>query len=208
MKNDYQLFCELLDNIKKSNKKPTLLLHSCCGPCSSYVLEKLLPYFKITIFYYNPNIYPKEEFFKRLDTQKQLLKELNEDIDLIVKDDDHQVFLDAIKDTEYLKEGSKRCYLCYEFRIKKLSEVASKFNFDYFSTVMSVSPYKNSLWINELGKKYENNSLFLYSNFKKEEGYKKSIILSKEYHLYRQSWCGCEFSLKEHEEKIQNMKEN
>ncbi len=208
MKNDYQLFCELLDNIKKSNKKPTLLLHSCCGPCSSYVLEKLLPYFKITIFYYNPNIYPKEEFFKRLDTQKQLLKELNEDIDLIVEDDDHQVFLDAIKDTEYLKEGSKRCYLCYEFRIKKLSEVASKLNFDYFSTVMSVSPYKNSLWINELGKKYENNSLFLYSNFKKEEGYKKSIILSKEYHLYRQSWCGCEFSLKEHEEKIQNMKEN
>ena len=208
MKNDYQLFCELLDNIKKSNKKPTLLLHSCCGPCSSYVLEKLLPYFKITIFYYNPNIYPKEEFFKRLDTQKQLLKELNEDIDLIVEDDDHQVFLDAIKDTEYLKEGSKRCYLCYELRIKKLSEVASKLNVDYFSTVMSVSPYKNSLWINELGKKYENNSLFLYSNFKKEEGYKKSIILSKEYHLYRQSWCGCEFSLKEHEEKIQNMKEN
>ena len=119
-------------------------------------------------------------------------------------DEDYSVYLNAVKDYSHLKEGSMRCYKCYEFRLKLLSEYASFNNFDYYSTVMSVSPYKNSKWINELGLLYQDKSIFLYSNFKKENGYKESIRLSNEYELYRQDWCGCEFSLKEHEEKINN----
>lgn len=206
MKTEYQLFKEQIATLKKTFPKPKLLLHSCCGPCSSYVLDLLKDSFDITIYYYNPNIYPDLEFIKRLNVQKELIKKMNANIKIMEEYDSHDVYLKYIGDASNLKEGSKRCYLCYEFRIKKLSEVASARGFDYFSTVMSVSPYKNSEWINELGKKYEIKSKFLYSNFKKEDGYKKSIILSREYELYRQDWCGCEFSLKEHEEKIENQK--
>ena len=202
--NEYLEFKKLLEEIKKSNKKPTLLLHSCCGPCSSYVLNMLKDYFKITIFYYNPNIYPHDEFIKRYNVQQEIIKKMNLDIDIVMIDEDYSVYLNAVKEYSHLKEGSMRCYKCYEFRLKLLSEYASFNNFDYFSTVMSVSPYKNSKWINELGLLYQDKSIFLYSNFKKENGYKESIRLSNEYELYRQDWCGCEFSLKEHEEKINN----
>lgn len=192
--NDYQNFLNLLNNLKE--KRPTLLLHSCCGPCSSYVIEKLIPFFKITIFYYNPNIYPEEEFFKRLEEQKKLLSNYKE-IDLIVGDYNYSTFLDSVKGLENLGEKSQRCYKCYEFRIKQLSKAASDNNFDYFTTTLSVSPYKISSWINELGLKYQTKSKFLYSNFKKENGYQNSILLSKKYNLYRQEYCGCEFSLEE-----------
>lgn len=202
--NEYLEFKKLLEEIKKSNKKPTLLLHSCCGPCSSYVINMLKDYFKITIFYYNPNIYPHDEFIKRYNVQQEIIKKMNLDIDIVMIDEDYSVYLDAVKEYSHLKEGSMRCYKCYEFRLKLLSKYASVNNFDYYSTVMSVSPYKSSKWINELGLLYQDKSIFLYSNFKKENGYKESIRLSKEYGLYRQDWCGCEFSLKEHEEKINN----
>lgn len=202
--NEYLEFKKLLEEIKKSNKKPTLLLHSCCGPCSSYVLNMLKDYFKITIFYYNPNIYPHDEFIKRYNVQQEIIKKMNLDIDIVMIDEDYSVYLNAVKEYSHLKEGSMRCYKCYEFRLKLLSEYASFNNFDYYSTVMSVSPYKSSKWINELGLLYQDKSIFLYSNFKKENGYKESIRLSNEYELYRQDWCGCEFSLKEHEEKINN----
>ena len=202
--NEYLEFKKLLEEIKKSKKKPTLLLHSCCGPCSSYVLNMLKDYFKITIFYYNPNIYPHDEFIKRYNVQQEIIKKMNLDIDIVMIDEDYSVYLDAVKEYSHLKEGSMRCYKCYEFRLKLLSKYASVNNFDYYSTVMSVSPYKSSKWINELGLLYQDKSIFLYSNFKKENGYKESIRLSKEYGLYRQDWCGCEFSLKEHEEKINN----
>lgn len=202
--NEYLEFKKLLEEIKKSNKKPTLLLHSCCGPCSSYVLTMLKDYFKITIFYYNPNIYPHDEFIKRYNVQQEIIKKMNLDVDIVMIDEDYSVYLNAVKEYSHLKEGSMRCYKCYEFRLKLLSEYASFNNFDYYSTVMSVSPYKNSKWINELGLLYQDKSIFLYSNFKKENGYKESIRLSNEYELYRQDWCGCEFSLKEHEEKINN----
>ncbi|MBQ4570122.1 MAG: epoxyqueuosine reductase QueH [Bacilli bacterium] len=204
MNNEYLEFKTLLESIKQSGKKPTLLLHSCCGPCSSYVLNMLKEYFKITIFYYNPNIYPHEEFIKRYNVQVDLIKKMNLNIDVIMIDEDYSVYLDAVKGYSDLKEGSMRCYRCYEFRIKKLSEYASMKGFDYYSTVMSVSPYKSSKWINELGIIYQDKALFLYSNYKKENGYKESIKLSKLYDLYRQDWCGCEFSLKEHEERINN----
>ena len=202
--NEYLEFKKLLEEIKKSNKKPTLLLHSCCGPCSSYVLNMLKDYFKITIFYYNPNIYPHDEFIKRYNVQQEIIKKMNLDVDIVMIDEDYSVYLNAVKEYSHLKEGSMRCYKCYEFRLKLLSEYASFNNFDYYSTVMSVSPYKNSKWINELGLLYQDKSIFLYSNFKKENGYKESIRLSNEYELYRQDWCGCEFSFKEHEEKINN----
>ena len=202
--NEYLEFKKLLEEIKKSNKKPTLLLHSCCGPCSSYVLNMLKDYFKITIFYYNPNIYPHDEFIKRYNVQQEIIKKMSLDIDIVMIDEDYSVYLDAVKEYSHLKEGSMRCYKSYEFRLKLLSKYASVNNFDYYSTVMSVSPYKSSKWINELGLLYQDKSIFLYSNFKKENGYKESIRLSKEYGLYRQDWCGCEFSLKEHEEKINN----
>ena len=200
--NEYLEFKKLLEQIKESGKKPTLLLHSCCGPCSSYVLNMLKDYFDITIFYYNPNIYPSDEFYKRLNVQKELIHKMNINIEVIECVEPYDVYLNAVNGYTDLKEGSMRCYKCYEFRIKKLSEYASANGFDYFSTVMSVSPYKSSKWINELGALYQDKAIFLYSNFKKENGYKESIKLSKEYDLYRQDWCGCEFSLNEHQEAL------
>lgn len=202
MVNEYLEFKKQLEIIKQSGVKPKLLLHSCCGPCSSYVLKFLYEYFDVTIYYYNPNIYPSVEFEKRKNVQVDLINKMGLNINVIVDNADYQVYLDAVKGYTNLKEGSMRCYKCYEFRIKKLSEKASELGFDYYTTVMSVSPYKNSEWINELGYKYELQSKFLYSNFKKENGYKESIRLSKEYDLYRQDWCGCAFSIVEHEEKI------
>ena len=200
--NEYLEFKKLLEQIKESGKRPKLLLHSCCGPCSSYVLNMLKEYFEISIFYYNPNIYPSDEFYKRLNVQKELIRKMNINIEVIECVEPYDVYLNAVNGYTDLKEGSMRCYKCYEFRIKKLSEYASANGFDYFSTVMSVSPYKSSKWINELGTLYQDKAIFLYSNFKKENGYKESIKLSKEYDLYRQDWCGCEFSLNEHQEAL------
>ena len=164
--NEYLEFKKLLEQIKESGKRPKLLLHSCCGPCSSYVLNMLKDYFDISIFYYNPNIYPSDEFYKRLNVQKELIRKMNINIEVIECVEPYDVYLNAVNGYTDLKEGSIRCYKCYEFRIKKLSEYASMMGFDYFSTVMSVSPYKSSKWINELGLLYEKGSKFLYSNFK------------------------------------------
>ena len=202
--NEYLEFKKLLDEVK--DQRPTLLLHSCCGPCSSYVLTLLNEYFDITIYYYNPNIYPEEEFFKRLETQKEIVSKLNFDVKILVGDYDYNIYTDAVKGLEHLGEGSNRCYNCYYFRMKKCSEVASELNYDYFTTTLSISPYKNSNWINKIGKEVEIKSKYLYSNFKKEEGYKKSIVLSKQYNLYRQDYCGCKFSKKERDERIKNKK--
>jgi predicted adenine nucleotide alpha hydrolase (AANH) superfamily ATPase len=202
--NEYLEFKQLLENLKLNNKKPTLLLHSCCGPCSSYVLTLLNEYFDITIYYYNPNIYPYEEFYKRGETQKEIIAKLHFPVKLIMGEHDYNVYQEMVDGLEHLGEGSRRCYNCYFFRMKKCSEVASELGFDYFTTTLSISPYKNSNWINEIGKEVEISSKYLYSNFKKEEGYKKSIELSRHYGLYRQDYCGCISSIKEHEERIRN----
>lgn len=202
--NPYLEFKELLQELKKKEKKPTLLIHSCCGPCSTYPLSILKDIFDITIYYYNPNIYPKEEFEKRAEEEYSFIKRFDPSIKMIKEEANYQVYLDEVAGYTHLEEGSKRCYQCYQFRIKKTSEVATTNGFDYYSTVMSVSPYKNSDWINELGKKYELGAKFLYSNFKKEEGYKKSIQMSKEYDLYRQDYCGCAFSMIEHAKRLEN----
>lgn len=195
--NNYTEFKKLLEQIKNTNQKPSLLLHSCCAPCSSHVLTLLSEYFNITLLYYNPNIYPNEEYVNRVEEQIRLIKELGLGIKFIEGEYNHQEFLDLVKGYEDLEEKGYRCYLCYEMRIKYTSIKAKEYGFDYFTTTLSISPHKNSDWINEIGLKYENeNTKFLYSNFKKEEGYKKSIILSKKYDLYRQDYCGCEFSQK------------
>lgn len=186
-----------LEEIKISHKKPSLLLHSCCGPCSSYVLEYLNDYFEITILYYNPNIDSLDEFELRLDNLYKIIKCLNLEINVLVPDFNHQTYLDYISGYELCNEGERRCYLCYEERMEVLAKIA-KNKFDYFTTTLSISPYKNAKWLNEIGirmqEKYQVN--YLYANFKLNDGYKKSIELSKKYNLYRQDYCGCEYSKK------------
>ena len=210
MNSNYQI---VLDNIifenAKTNKIPKLLLHSCCAPCSSYVLEYLAKYFDITIYYYNPNIYPYSEYKKRLDEQIRLINDLSNinKIKILDSEYDYNYYLESIKGLENEQEGGNRCFKCYEIRMRDCAEKAIMMGFDYFGTTLSVSPYKNSKKLNEIGEKLEIllGVNFLYADFKKREGYKKSIELSHKYNLYRQEYCGCEFSIKEYERKL-NMK--
>ncbi len=201
--NEYQVFKEQLQELKKLDKKPTLLLHSCCGPCSTHVLQLLNEVFDITVFYYNPNIYPKEEFDKRYLEQQKFISLFGKDVKIVEGTYDYNVYLEQVKGLETLGEFSKRCYNCYLFRLKETFEYAKDNNFDYYTTTLSISPYKNSNWINEIGVKYQSEKTqYLYSNFKKESGYQNSVKLAKEYNLYRQEYCGCEFSIKEHNERM------
>ncbi len=172
---------------------PRLLLHSCCGPCSSYVLEYLSEYFDITLFFYNPNIHPKEEYQKRLITQKKLLEKAvyKHGVTFLEGEYDPERFFETVKGLENEKEGGKRCQKCFELRLKEAAKEASNGNFDFFATTLTVSPHKDALIINRIGSEFEN---YLPSDFKKREGYKRSIILSKQYDLYRQDYCGCVFS--------------
>ncbi len=199
MKTNYQLVLEnIIDNIE--DKTPTLLLHSCCAPCSSYVLEYLSKYFKITILYYNPNIFPYDEYKKRLDEQIRLINELPSinPINIIDCKYDNEVYENLIKGMENEKEGGSRCHKCYKLRLEKTVQFAKNNNYDFFGTTLTVSPYKNSQVLNEIGKELEEKYKvkYLYSDFKKKEGYKRSIELSKMYNLYRQNYCGCIYSKK------------
>ena len=191
-----------------SSSLKTLLIHSCCGPCSSAVLERLAKAFNITIFFYNPNIDSLEEFEKRYEEQKRLILEMGLNINVIKGNYDENSFLNAINGYENLGERSIRCYNCYYERLYNSALFAKQNNFDYFTTTLSISPYKNSNWINEIGLKLEEmvGIKFLYSNFKLEDGYKRSIELSKIHNLYRQDYCGCKFSKKERAERIKNKK--
>ncbi len=178
--------------------KPSLLLHSCCGPCSSYVTEYLAKYFDIYLFFFNPNIYPESEYIKRLDTQSKWL-DRTDYAKLIEGDYDHKGFLDAVRGLENEPEGGGRCTKCFILRLEETARVAALGGYKYFGTTLTVSPHKNAELINDLGetlaKKYRVK--WLPSDFKKREGYKRSIELSREYELYRQNYCGCEFSLGE-----------
>ena len=189
-------FLNKLKELELTGERPTLLMHSCCGPCSSYCLEYLYKYFDITILYYNPNIDTLDEFNKRLEYQKKIIDSLGYDIKVIVPKYNHDEFLDYIKGYENNKEGEKRCYLCYEKRLEALAKYANG-KYDFYTSTLSVSPYKNASWINEIGalvnEKYQETH-YLYANFKLNDGYKRSIELSKKYNLYRQDYCGCEFS--------------
>lgn len=173
-----------------------LLLHSCCGPCSTHVIEVLKNQYDLTIFYFNPNIYPFEEYKKRLEEQKRYAKLVN--IKVIDGDYDEQNFLKLAKGHELDKEGGDRCSICFEIRISQTAKKAKELGFDLFATTLSVSPYKNTNLINEIGKKVSQQEGidFLEENFKKKDGYLDSIRLSKKYNLYRQNYCGCRFSIR------------
>lgn len=206
-KEEYDLFIKKANILRRANKyhKPKLLMHCCCGPCSSECLVELNDYFDVDVFFYNPNIYPEEEYNKRLITLKELLDKMNSKSEVLTFDYDHSSYLKAIDGYNSIdyKEGSIRCYYCYEERMEELAKLAKSKKYDYFTTTLSISPYKNSDWINEIGNRLESkyDIKFLYSNFKLNNGYKNSIELSKKYNLYRQEYCGCEYSLKEMKEK-------
>lgn len=215
-------FQKMLDELLEGlDRRPSLLLHSCCGPCSSYVLDYLKNYFDITVLYYNPNIFPEGEYTKRLDVQKSLVdlmnKEFDADIKLIDVPYNHDEFLNVVSGLEAEPEGGKRCEKCFELRLGKTAQIAAEKGFDFFGTTLSVSPHKNAILLNEIGSSLEfsfssndaliideysltsgvtsNSSIkWLFADFKKKEGYKKSIELSKKYNLYRQDYCGCEFA--------------
>ncbi len=189
---------EDMGNIKKK-----LLLHSCCAPCSTYVIEYLSKYFNLEVYFFNPNIFPKEEFFRRLEEQKRLIKEMGFTYKVVELKHRSKEFYKSVEGLEELGEGSLRCKNCFELRLDECAKYAKENNFDYFTTTLTISPLKNAKVLNELGeelsKKYDIN--FLNSDFKKNNGYKNSVELSKEYNLYRQNYCGCSFSKKESEER-------
>lgn len=185
-------------SLEKSIKKPTLLLHACCGPCSSYVIEYLSDFFDITIFYYNPNIYPEEEYTKRVEEQRNLIASMpaKHPIHLIEGRFDPKEFYSAVKGFEKIPEGGERCHACFDLRLRESARIAAEGNFHYFTTTLTISPLKNASKLNEIGERLaeEYNIAWLPSDFKKKNGYKRSIELSKEFELYRQDYCGCEFS--------------
>lgn len=194
-----------IENLQKEGKVPTLLLHSCCAPCSSYVLEYLSNYFHITVLYYNPNIYPEDEYGKRIIEQQKLINEMNVKypVQFIAGDYDREKFYEMAKGLEEVKEGGVRCFKCYELRLREAAEIAKVNGFDYFTTTLSISPLKNSVKLNEIGLKLaeEYGVQYLTSDFKKKNGYKRSVELSAEYGLYRQDYCGCEFSMRQRQEE-------
>ncbi len=200
-------FDKLLEELIQKNKEkaivPTLLLHSCCAPCSSYVLEYLSKYFKITVFYYNPNISPEDEYLKRKEEQTRLIQEMKTvyPVQILDCDYDNSLYEEAIQGLENEPERGSRCTICFRMRLEKTAQVALREHFDYFGTTLTVSPYKNAKLLNEMGRQMENtySVKFLFSDFKKKNGYKRSIELSQEYHLYRQDYCGCKYSKLERE---------
>lgn len=197
---------KLMEEQMSSTKEgSTLLLHACCAPCSSACLERLSNFFKITIIYYNPNITEEEEYLKRLEELKNFIQKIKVKYPINIIDTryDPKEFFEISKGLEKEKERGKRCYKCYELRLEETAKVAKENNFDFFATTLTLSPYKKTDWLNEIGENLSNKyqTSYLYSDFKKKNGYKRSIELSKEYNLYRQDYCGCIYSKLEREEE-------
>lgn len=186
------------DIIKEIKDKPKILLHSCCGPCSTEVIDRLKDYFDITVIYYNPNIEPLSEYEKRKSEQIRYIKESNLNVKFLDCDYENIEFKKIAKNLENELEGGARCHKCYYLRMFKTAKKAKELNFSYFATTLTVSPYKDSQVINEIGRNIERelNIKFLFSDFKKKDGYKKSVELSKKYNLYRQDYCGCLYGKK------------
>lgn len=243
MKRNYQKEMEqVIEKLRGKEPAPTLLLHSCCAPCSSYVLQYLSHYFKITVLYYNPNIYPPEEYWKRVKEQEGFIKRFSErareeqrdvmlqlsshikeewengmqtfsesaygqaasvfyPISFVEGEFEQNRFYEAVKGMEHLPEGGERCFRCYELRLRRAAEYAKQMHMDYFTTTLSISPLKNAGKLNEIGEHLaeEYGISYLCSDFKKKDGYKQSVALSKEYGMYRQDYCGCIFSMQERE---------
>lgn len=200
--NYQKILDKILENIKKDNVRPKLLVHSCCAPCSSYVLEYLNDYFDITVLYYNPNISPKEEYEKRKAEQIRFIHErfsddnTNNKVSFMDCDYESEKYAEIVKGLEKEPEGGMRCVECFRLRLDKTAELAKLYGFDYFVTTLSISPLKNAQLINRIGSEISEKYgvSYLPSDFKKREGYKRSIELSKKYGLYRQNFCGCLYS--------------
>lgn len=198
---NYRIKQEKILKSLDANNPPRLLLHSCCAPCSSAVLEYLSEYFLITVLYFNPNIYPEEEFLHRIAEQKRLIEELP--CKNLVSFEEHgwqpQRFYEAVKGLEEIREGGERCFACYRLRLDETARLAADGGYGYFATTLSVSPYKNAVKLNEIGEELAEKYgvSHLPSDFKKKDGYRRSIELSEKYGLYRQNYCGCVFSQKE-----------
>lgn len=222
--NYYQEFEKQLKNVEDKETKPTLLLQACCCPCSSHCLEVLEGYFDISVYFYNPNIDERQEYDKRLDELIRFTKEapFARDVSIIEGDYEPEVFYEMAKGREELPERGERCYDCYKLRLRKTAEYAQSNGFDYFSTTLSISPYKVASWLNEIGMELETQMrremeeegvgekvpIFLFSDFKKKNGYKRSIELSEEYGLYRQDYCGCIFSKRDRDKKKEQKTED
>jgi len=193
------------EQMSSTKEDSTLLLHACCAPCSSACLERLSNFFKITIIYYNPNITEEKEYLKRLEELKNFIQKIKVKYPINIIDTryDPKEFFEISKGLEKEKERGKRCYKCYELRLEETAKVAKENNFDFFATTLTLSPYKKTDWLNEIGENLSNKyqTSYLYSDFKKKNGYKRSIELSKEYNLYRQDYCGCIYSKLEREEE-------
>ena len=195
MKRNYQT--EMEEEIERlAGRRPTLLLHSCCGPCSSAVLERLVEHFQVTVLYYNPNIEPEEEYRHRLSEQERLLSLLPGDVDLLPCDYDHDAFAAFAESMADCPEGGDRCLACFALRLRETARQAKAHGFEYFTTTLSVSPHKNADNVNRIGEAAgrEAEVKYLMADFKKKNGYLRSPQLSKEYDLYRQDYCGCQYS--------------
>ena len=189
---------KIIMQIRSEDYRPSLLLHSCCAPCSSYVLEYLTKYFDMTIYYYNPNISPKEEYEKRIKEQKELIRAmpLGSEVTFVAGEYQPTKYYELVSGYEEEPEGGKRCFLCYELRLQEAAKLAKEKGYDYFTTTLSISPHKNAAKLNEIGERLaqQYGVKYLPSDFKKKNGYKRSIELSQAYHLYRQDYCGCIYS--------------
>lgn len=188
----------LTEKLKEEGSVPSLLLHSCCAPCSSYVLEYLSQYFSITVFYYNPNIFPEQEYHKRVEEQKRLIEEMNlhHRVSFLEGRYDKEKFYEMARGLEKEPEGGARCFRCYELRLREAAGKARELGADYFTTTLSISPLKNAEKLAEIGEELarEYEVSYLPSDFKKKDGYRRSVELSREYGLYRQNYCGCIYS--------------
>ena len=202
----------LIARHERAGEVPTLLLHSCCAPCSSYCLEFLSNYFRITVFYYNPNIYPEEEYGKRVEEQQRFIAQLpaKYPISFVEGAFEKERFYEVVKGYEDCPEGGERCFRCYELRLEETAKLAQEMGMDYFTTTLSISPLKNSAKLNEIGEKlgaiYE--VAHLSSDFKKKNGYKRSVELSNEYGMYRQYYCGCVYSKVQRDKEIAAREDN
>ena len=206
MKINYQIEMEReLARIQADGRRPRLLLHSCCAPCSSFVLERLMNVFDLTVFYYNPNIAPREEFLRRVEEQQRLIDAMPHErpIDLIQGEYDDCAFYELARGHEQDPEGGERCTACFRLRLGKTAEVAAQGGFDYFTTTLSISPLKDAQRLNAIGAALsaETGVPYLFSDFKKRNGYKRSCELSAQYGLYRQDYCGCIYSRMERDRR-------
>lgn len=211
MKQNYQLLLDqTIQRLQGENRVPKLLLHSCCAPCSSYVLEYLSNYFYITVFYYNPNIYPDEEYTKRVEEQKRFIEKLptKYPVSFVEGDFEKNLFYDRIKGLEQEPEGGRRCEVCFELRLERTAALAKEMGMDYFTTTLSISPMKNAQLLGEIGQRLSEKYqvAYLMSDFKKKNGYKRSVELSSAYGMYRQDYCGCVFSYQERQRQKEERK--